>query len=84
MTQMLHWTKHTATYFENVNKAIKPFPTLQVGLHTSGSIHGLWPVACLTMLADWIKRRHHQRRPSKPENVLVERQLWTPSVCLYL
>ena len=30
MTQMLHWTKHTATYFENVNKAIKPFPALQV------------------------------------------------------
>ncbi|CAK0785452.1 hypothetical protein CVIRNUC_008661 [Coccomyxa viridis] len=29
MTQMLHWTKHTATYFENVNKAIKPFPALQ-------------------------------------------------------
>ena len=43
MTQMLHWTKHTATYFENVNKAIKPFPALQVmastchlSMHASG------------------------------------------------
>ena len=29
-TQMLHWTKHLATYYENVNKAIMPFPALQV------------------------------------------------------
>lgn len=29
-TQMLHWTKHTATYFENLNHAIAPFPQLQV------------------------------------------------------
>ena len=26
----IHWTKHTATYFENLNKAIVPFPELQV------------------------------------------------------
>ena len=32
-TQMLHWTKHLATYYENVNKAISPFPALQVCLH---------------------------------------------------
>ncbi|CAL5224309.1 g6976 [Coccomyxa viridis] len=29
-TQMLHWSKHLATYYENVNKAIMPFPALQV------------------------------------------------------
>ena len=31
-TMMLHWSKHTATYIENVNKDIAPFPALQVWL----------------------------------------------------
>ena len=29
-TQMLHWTKHLQAYYENTNKAIAPFPKLQV------------------------------------------------------
>ena len=31
-TQMLHWSKHLTTYYENLNKAIAPFPALQVYL----------------------------------------------------
>ena len=31
-TQMLHWSKHLTTYYENLNKAIAPFPALQVCL----------------------------------------------------
>lgn len=29
-TVEIHWTKHTATYFKNLNEAIMPFPALQV------------------------------------------------------
>ena len=37
-TQMLHWTKHTATYFADLNAAIAPFPELQERFQCSSQI----------------------------------------------
>ena len=42
-TMMLHWSKHTATYIENVNKAIAPFPALQVWLWFQSKKHANSP-----------------------------------------
>ena len=61
MTQMLHWTKHTATYFENVNKAIKPFPALQVWSPLVCMPQASF--ACLIMLGHRIQGHNRERPP---------------------
>ena len=51
-TMMLHWSKHTATYIENVNKAVAPFPALQVWLWSQSKGMPTFHKVCLAL------RRH--------------------------
>ena len=49
-TQTLHWTKHTAEYFANLNDIIASYPLLQVvcsfASHLHNGINAQLPLAC--------------------------------------